>query len=224
MTGLIKQIPLFRSLRKEDNDRIVALLKRLQLKKGDVLFREGDDGTALYIILTGKIKIVRQSKLGDEVILAVLTAGDLVGEMALLDGLQRSADAIVLEDAQLYVLNRKDFLSFVMQNESAVKAILASLTKRLRKADDFLEDIFFLSLPSRLTKKLVELAEIDGQSRKKSGEIELCLTQKELASMVGACRESINKELRILREKGMVQLTGNSIIIPDLELIKSRIR
>ena len=176
------------------------------------------------MITAGKIKIVRQSRDGDEVILAVLSAGDFCGEMSLLDGLPRSADAVAVEETHLFGLNRKDFIAYVMNNETAVKAILSALSKRLRKADDFLEDIFFLNVAARLAKKLIELAGSDGVREEDGAPIKLSVTQKDLAGMIGATRESVNKELRILREKNLISLSGNTIVIDDLEALKQRIR
>jgi len=221
---LLKQIPLFRSLRAEDSRHLAALLRLQTLRKGDVLFRKGEEGNSLYMIIAGKIKVVRQSRDGDEMILAVLSAGDFCGEMALLDGLSRSADAIAVEETQLYGLNRKDFLAYVMNNETTVKAILSALSKRLRRADDFLEDVFFLNVASRLAKKLIELAVSNGYQEESDGAIKLSVTQRDLAGMIGATRESVNKELRILREKGLVGLEGNQIMVLNLEELKKKIR
>ena len=221
---LLKQVPMFRTLRADDSRHIAALLQKHTLRKGDVLFRNGEEGHSLYMITAGKIKIVRQSRDGDEMILAVLSTGDFCGEMALLDGLSRSADAIAVEETHLYGLNRKDFLAYVMNNETAVKSILSALSKRLRKADDFLEDIFFLKVAARLAKKLIELAMSNGFQEDENGPIKLSVTQKDLAGMIGTTRESVNKELRALREKNLVSLSGSAILIHNLEALKQRIR
>ena len=161
---------------------------------------------------------------GDEVILAVLSSGDFCGEMSLLDGLPRSADAVAVEETQIYGLNRKDFFAYVMNNEAAVKAILSALSKRLRKADDFLEDVFFLKVAARLAKKLIELAGSNGFREEENGSIKLSVTQKDLAGMIGATRESVNKELRSLREKNLIALSGNAILIQNMEGLQKRIR
>lgn len=221
---LLKQVPMFRSLRPEDCRRIAALLQKQILRKGDALFREGDEGNSLYMIIAGKIKIARQSREGDEMILAVLSAGDFCGEMALLDGMPRSADAVAVEETHLYGLNRKDFLGFVMSNETAVKAILSALSRRLRKADDSLEDIFFLNVTARLAKKLIDLATTSGLRDGETGYIRLGVTQKELAGMIGTSRESVNKELRALREKNLIDLSSKTILIRDLDALSERIR
>jgi CRP/FNR family cyclic AMP-dependent transcriptional regulator len=222
--SLIKQVPLFKSFQPEDSRRIADLLKDHYLKKGSILFRKGDEGEALYMIIEGKIKISVTSRFGNEVILAVLSDGDFFGEMALLDGLPRSADAVANEDTHLLVLSRSEFLSFIIHNETAAMSIIFSLTQRLRKADDFLADTCFLNIGSRLAKKLLELAEIHGQQEGDTIQIKLVLTQSDLASMVGATRESINKELKKLRDKGLVTKQGRMLMIHNLERLKRRVR
>lgn len=220
----VKQVPLFRSLEPAVGRRIGALLRERCLHKGDILFRKGDEGTALYLVTRGKIKISVTSRLGDEMTLAVMSEGDFFGEMALLDGLPRSADAVALEDTDLLFLNRTEFLSVVLEDENAVKAILAALAQRLRKADDFLADTCFLSIASRLAKRLVEFAEQHGHPCGGSADVAVSLTQSELASMVGATRESINKQLRVLKDKGIVSTAPRLVTIHNMELLKKKIR
>jgi len=220
---LLRQVPLFRSLRTEDTGRLAALLRRQTLHKGEVLCRKGEEGNTLYMIIAGKIKIVRQSRNGDEAILAVLSAGDFCGEMALLDGLPRSADAFAVEDTSIYVLTRADFFSCVVNNERAVKTILSTLSKRLRNADDFLADIFFLNVSSRLVKKLLELAENNGLPEEDGGDIRLDITQTTIAGMIGATRESVNKELRVLREQGLIEVAEKKIMLIDVNKLRKKL-
>ncbi|MDD5711278.1 MAG: Crp/Fnr family transcriptional regulator [Smithellaceae bacterium] len=220
----LKNVPLFCDLSVTDIRRIAELVEPQFIRKGEVLFRRGEEGTAFYIIVTGKIKIVRQSSLGEEVVLAILKNGDFLGEMSLLDGLPRSADAVALEETNLYVLSRTEFFSFVINNESAIKSILSSLSVRLRKADDFLEDSSFLNLSSRLLKRIVDLAELYCQDEVKKGRVSFSMTQSEIASMIGATRESVNKEFRNLREKGLLSTAGKTITVHDIDKIKKLVR
>ncbi|MBW6486966.1 MAG: Crp/Fnr family transcriptional regulator [Syntrophobacterales bacterium] len=220
---LLRQVPLFRSLRAEDTGRLAALLQRQTLSRGEFLCRKGEEGNALYMIIAGKIKIVRHSINGDEVILAVLSAGDFCGEMALLDGLPRSADAVAVEETYLYTLTRADFFSCVANNERAVRTILSTLSKRLRKADDFLEDIFFLNVSSRLVKKLLEIVGNNGFQEAEGGVIRLNITQTTIAGMIGASRESVNKELRNLREQGLIEIAEKKITILDFDKLRNKL-
>jgi len=220
----LRQVPLFQSLQPEDRKVLSASIRTQYTKKGEVLFRKGSEGTTLYIIKKGRIKIVLPSKGGDEVILAIFSEKDFFGEMTLLDGIPRSADAVALETCELLVLNRTDFLSFLKDNENAVQSILYSLSMRLRKTDDLLEDTCFLNISARFAKKLVQLAEHYGQQDENATLIDLDLKQKDLAGMIGATRESVNKELKVLREKGLVSTTEGKIRIHNLELLKRRMR
>lgn len=218
---VLKKIPLFTSLAEIDQENLASLVRHTTIRKGDFLFRRGDEGTALYIILQGRIKI-SVSRRTDTVTLAILGQGEFLGEMALLDDLPRSADAMALEDSQLYTLNRKDFLSFLKNHEHAVHAILASLSLRLRKTDNLLAEMCFLNLPVRLINKLVELAE-PLAAETGSPARTLKISQQELGDMLGVSRESINKELKNLRGKGYISTSRNVILIRDLELLKKRI-
>jgi CRP/FNR family transcriptional regulator, cyclic AMP receptor protein len=224
VSDFLKNIPLFQQLTQEDRDHLSSSIRNQTLKKGDILFHKGSKGTALYIIKKGKIKVSLPSSLGDEVVLAIFSDGDFFGEMALLDGMPRSADATAIEPTELLLLNRQDFISFLNGNKNAVQAVLQSLSLRLRKTDDLLEDTCFLNISARFAKKLLELAAKHGHQDGETIHIDLAFTQKDLASMVGATRESINKELRVLREKGLVSIRENSIYIHNLERLKRRAR
>ena len=222
--ALLKQIPLFGTFQPADHEQLAGLLRRRNLKKGDVLFRKGDEGTALYIIIKGRIKITVPSKLGDEITLAILGQSDFFGEMALLDSLPRSADATAVEETLLYVLNRSDFLSFLIHNENAVRAILYALSSRLRKTDDFLTEVCFLNISARLARRLLEMSESLIRENNPGSSMELKLTQKDLASLLGTTRETINRELKILRDRGIVSTSRNLITIHNLELLKRCIK
>lgn len=219
---LLNKIPLFNSLSDSDLENLSESIRLQSLKKGQTLFRKGDEGSSLYIIKQGTIKIVLPSRLGDEVIVTMFSEGDFFGEMALFDGKPRSADALAMEPSKIYVLNRNDFLIFLQSNINAMKSILSQLTNRLRNTDDFLESTCFLSVSARLAKKLLELAESYGQNDGDKVYIDLSLTQKEIGDMIGSTRESINKELKILRDKGLITMQENKIQIVDITRLKRR--
>ena len=218
LVSLIKQIPLFSYLNQDDIEIIAALLRRRSIKKGDVIFQKGDEGTALYAILSGRIKIIVTRPAGDKITVAILNDGDFFGEMALLDGMPRSADAVALEETQLAVLDRNDFLAFLVQHEHAVLAILRTLSLRLRKTDDLLSEICFLSLSARLAKRLLELARAESVGHDASV-LEMRMTQKELSGLLGVSRESVNKELKTLRDKGIVSTERSKIVILDMNFL-----
>jgi len=221
---ILKQSPLFNSLENADLEGLVSSMRVQSLKQGQTLFHKGDEGTALYIVKRGAIKIVLPSKIGDEIIVTIFTVNDFFGEMALLDGEPRSANAVAIEPTEVFVLNRNNFLSFLKSNINAIQSILSSLSKRLRLTDEFLEDTCFLSISARLAKKLVELAEFHGKKEENIVNIDLNLTQKELGDMISATRESTNKELKMLRDRGLISTDGNRIKIHDMARLKRRIK
>ena len=162
---IIKHIPIFKTLSDSDLNDLIGSLRLKSLKQGQTLFWKGDEGTALYIVKKGTIKIVLPSTGGDEIIVTMFSEGDFFGEMALLDGEPRSADAVAIEPSEVFVLSRNNFLSFLQSNVNAIESILSLLSKRLRKTDDLLEDTCFLNISARLAKKLTELAESHGQKK-----------------------------------------------------------
>lgn len=220
---ILENVPLFKYLTDADLKHLSMSLRVQRLKKKQVLFRKEDEGTALYIIKKGKVKIVRSSKVGEDVILSIFSEGEFFGEMSLLDQKPRSADAVALEESEVYILNRADFLSFLQKNENAINCILSNLSKRLRKTDDLLEDTSFLTVSGRLAKKLIDLGNEFGVKEKDTVKISLRLTQQDIADLVGTTRESINKEMRILREKGLISTEGDAIKLLDLERLKRRV-
>ena len=218
---VLKRIPLFASLSETDHMRLVGLLRRERLKKGEVLFRQGDEGSTLYLILQGRIRI-SLSQRTDTVTLAILDQGDFLGEMALLDGLPRSADAEALENSFLYALNRKDFFSFLSENPKAVREVLSAISRRLRKADDLYAEMCFLNVSVRLARRLVEMSEQQPHDEKTPDECRVKISQRELGNILGVSRESINKELKRLRERGIVSTSRNHVRIHDIAALRKK--
>jgi len=220
---ILKKVPLFQSLCDADLEHLSLSLRTQRLRKKQVLFRKGDEGTALYIIKRGKVKIVLSSKEGEGVVPAIFSEGDFFGEMSLLDQNPRSADVVAIEESEVFVLNRTDFISFLKNSANAIKCIFACLSERLRKTDDLLEDASFLTVSGKLAKKLIELGKEFGMEDKTAIKINLRLTQQDIAELVGTTRESINKELKVLRDKGLVSTEDGFIQLIDLERLKKRI-
>ena len=213
---LLKQIPLFNSLMDASLNTLAASLRLLSVRQGQAIFHRGDEGTALYIIKSGAVKIVLSSRSGAEIIASIYSKGDFFGEMALLDGEPRYADAIAVKPSEVFVLRRNDFLMFIRSDLNAARSILFSITKRLRKTHDLLEDVCCLKISQRLAKTILGLGKFYGHKEEKGIFIDLSLTQKELGDMIGATRESINKEIKALRKKGMIATVGNHITICDM--------
>jgi CRP/FNR family transcriptional regulator/CRP/FNR family cyclic AMP-dependent transcriptional regulator len=179
-----------------------------------ILFHKGSPGRSLYIIESGKVRIFLLSETGQEISVNVYGPGEVFGELALLDGLPRSAGAMVAERTVAYTLYRDDFLRCLDACPSLARGIIKELSARLRYTTECMENLAFLDLSGRVAAKLLELTDRYGQPGK-GIEIELRLTQAELASWVAARRESVNKVLGIFREQGLIDIDSQKIAIVD---------
>ena len=222
LIDFLTPVPLFQGMTKECFAELLPKLQPVTLVKGEVLFKKGAEGDKLFIVQKGAIKIVLPSPQGGEMIVCIFSEGDFLGEMALLDREPRSADAIAVRDSTLLAISRQDFFEFLRSNDIAMETILSTLSRRLRKTDTMLEDKCFLNISARLAKKLVELAAEFGVGDDTGTviDIKIPLTQKDLAEMVGATRESINKELGELKKAGLVATRGKTICILDWARLK----
>ena len=222
-SSYLKQVSLFANLADEDLHELMNAAKRRAFRSGEVIFHRDDPGQVLYMIKEGKVKICIISPDGQEISLAVFGKGECFGEFALLDGLPRSADAIALEKVECYTLQRSDFHNAIMKNPKIAIQVLEALTKRLRNTDNMVEDLIFLDVYGRVAKKLLELADAHGVKTDDGVRIEVRLTQQELASMVGASRESVNKVMGYFTEKDFISTDKHRITLHRIADLKRRI-
>ena len=209
---------LFAGMSKESLGAITQTLRARRFRRGEVLFHEGDPGDALFVVASGAVKVVVPSEEGEEAILATLRRGDFLGELALLDGAPRSASAVALEVTEALALPRDQFLALVAGEPAIRDALLASLSGELRRLTTHVAELHFLDLTGRLAARLARLAEEHGE-RLPDGSIRLDapLTQSDLAAMIGATRQSVNKLLGEFEEDGLVRMERDSIFVPNLD-------
>ncbi len=217
---LLAQVPLFAALTPEELRSLGVLLRRRRYAAGEVIFHEGDAGTALYIIENGEVKIVLGSAEGKEVVLGLLGPGDFFGELALLDGEPRSANAVAREACALLLISREDFLRFLVDQPRVAVSLLAVLSGRLRRTDQLVHDAAFLDVRSRFIRVLLNLVQTRGQAGPRGIVITSRLTQTDLANMVGATRESINKWLRYYEAQGLVHHQRGRLTVVNLQRLR----
>jgi len=222
-TSYFKQVSIFSDLPEEDVRTLTSVAKRRTFRSGEVIFHREDPGQVLYMIKEGKVKICIISPDGQEISLAVLGKGEYFGEFALLDGLPRSSDAVALEKVECYTLQRNDFQNAILKNPKIAILVLEALTKRLRNTDQMIEDLIFLDVYGRVAKKLLELADTHGVKVDDGIRIDVRLTQQELASMVGASRESVNKVLGYFTDKDFISTDKHRITLHRIADLKRRI-
>ncbi len=222
-TSYFKRVSIFADLPDEDIQALSSVAKRRTFRAGEVIFHRDDPGQVLYIIKDGKVKICIISPDGQEVSLAVLGKGEYFGEFALLDGLPRSTDAVALEKVECYTLQRSDFHNAILKNPKIAILVMEALIKRLRNTDQMVEDLIFLDVYGRVAKKLLELADAHGDKVDDGVCIDVRLTQQELASMVGASRESVNKVLGYFTDKNFISTDKHRITLHRMADLKRRI-
>jgi CRP-like cAMP-binding protein len=205
--------PLFAAMRPEELDEILRFSSERRVRRGQTIFQRGDNGSSLMAVLRGRIRISSVSGDGKEVTLNVINPGEIFGEIALLDGEPRSADATAIEDTLLLVVERRHFLPFLRQNEDLFARLLAVLCSRLRRTSTALEEIALFDLPVRLARVLLKLAEDYGRPNSSGTRIDLKLSQRELSNLVASSRESVNKQLRAWRENGTLDLEAGFIVL-----------
>ena len=214
---LLDQVPLFASLKQDHLNELAGKMTTREYRQSDVIFHKDDPGSILYIIKEGQVKITTPSPDGEEVILAIFTKGDFFGELSLLDECPRSAGAVAMSPTQVYTLHRVDFIDFICRNAELAIDMLATLSRRLRRTDSLVEDAVFLNLPARLAKQLLELSENHGVKTDEGIEIDLHLTQQDLANIVGASRVAVNKQLGLFQSRGLIRVGRQRITLlrPD---------
>lgn len=219
----LKQVSIFAGLADEDMRALVGVARKRSFRSGEVIFHRDDPGLVLYAIKEGKVKISLISPDGQEISLVVFGKGECFGEFALLDGLPRSADAIALEKVECYTIQRSDFHKAILKNPKIAIQVLDVLSRRLRSTDQMIEDLIFLDVYGRVAKKLLELSDTHGSKVDSGIRIDVRLTQQELASMVGASRESVNKVMGYFAEKHFISTDKHKITLHRIADLKRRI-
>lgn len=220
---LLRQATLFAGLDHEELEFLSRCLGRRTFAKGMILFHKGSPGQALYLIETGKVRIFVLSESGQDMTLNLLGPGETFGELALLDGAPRSAGAIAIERTVTFTLSRDEFLRQLDASPRMARNVLAMVASRLRRITVHVESLAFLDVPGRVATVLLELAERYGLQRPDGIQIELRLTQSELATWVAASREMVNKVMGTYRDQGLVAFDGQVIIILDPHGLRQRI-
>jgi CRP/FNR family cyclic AMP-dependent transcriptional regulator len=220
---LLRRVPLLAVLPDDELARLAQHARPRQYRAGTIIFHRDDPGAALHIITAGLVKLVLTSLEGREVTVGILRSGDFFGELALLDGGPRSASAIALDAVETLTLDRSPFVAILERQPQMASALLAVLGDRLRRTDELVQDILFLDLPGRLAKQLLALAGEHGVPGAGGTRIDLRLNQSDLAAIVGATRESVNRCLNAYAERGLLRVERDAITILQPEALQDRI-
>jgi len=221
MYDSISQHQLFSGLSPKELEALERSIQVRSFSPGEIIFRQGDQGDGLYLVRSGTVKITL-TKEGEESVIALMSTGEFFGELAVLDGEPRSANATAMDDVKSLFLPREAFLSFLREYPQVAMKIIEMLSRRLRQTDEMLASIVFFDVYGRVAKKLLELADSHGELTEHGLRINMTLTQKSLAQLVGASRESVNKALKFFRDKGYLTVVDRRLVVKDRRRLEQR--
>ena len=210
---ILRQIPLFRDLSPEHLEKLAAFLQEKSYGKNKVLFHADEPGASLFILKSGRVKVALTDRHGKEVILRVLQPGEFFGEMALLDGHPRSATVVAIERSQVFILERASFLQLIQQDPQWSLKMLATLSRRLRKANEKIGAAIFSDAYGKVSRVLLDLIPEGGLKTDEGIRLDVNLTRQELAAMAGLTRETFIRILKEFERAGVVRTEGKQIVI-----------
>ena len=211
--AVLKANRLFRDLPDPTLDQLAGLAVRRSVKRGQRIFAEGDPGDSLMGLISGQVRISATTPAGQEVFLNLLESGDSFGEIAVLDGNARTANAEAVTDVELFVVRRVDLMALIGREPRLAAELISLLCKRLRWTSDLIEEAAFLSLPARLARRLVKMAEEHGSAV--AGGLELRISQAELAGFLSVSRQVVNQQLQVWQRKGWVEVGRGRVTVRD---------
>ena len=219
---VIRKAPLFTALDDAASASLLANMVSVKISKGSVLFAEGDEGDQLYVIAEGKLKLGTSSGDGRENLLSILGPGEMFGELSLFDPGPRTSTATAVTDVKLLSLGQEKLLPWLAENPKVALQLLARLAQRLRRTNEAVGDLVFSDVPGRVAKALIDLGERFGKKTEEGLFVHHDLTQEELAQLVGASRETVNKALADFAGRNWLKLDGRAVLITDLERLSKR--
>jgi CRP-like cAMP-binding protein len=221
---ILRRAGIFQGVDPEAVEALAKEFKTVEAPRGATLFSEGDPGDSLYIVLAGKVKLGRRSPDGRENLVAVMGPSDQFGELSLFDPGPRTATATVVTDARMAILPKEALVAWVKDRPEIAMQLLRVLGRRLRRTNTMLADLIFVDVPGRVAKQLLQLAQRFGSLEGGQLRVTHDLTQEELAQLVGASRETVNKALADFASRGWLRLEGKSVVILDRERLAKRAR
>jgi CRP/FNR family transcriptional regulator, cyclic AMP receptor protein len=221
---VLRRTPLFATLDQDSSASLRSSMSEIELARGEVLFHEGDPGDSLYVVLRGKIKLGRTSGDGRENLVAVLGPGEMFGELSLFDPGPRSAGATALVDSTLLGLSQDELTPWLATRPDVARALLRAIARRLRRTNDSMSDLVFSDVPGRVAKALLDLSARFGTAADDGIHVAHDMTQEELAQLVGASRETVNKALADFAGRGWLRLEARAVVLTNVERLSQRSR
>jgi CRP/FNR family transcriptional regulator, cyclic AMP receptor protein len=220
---IFEQNSLLGKLSEKETDALLTYSRVERYPSGEEIFAKGSPGNSMMLVLRGSVRISSISLTGKEIVLNIINAGEILGEIAVLDGGERSGDAVAMTDCELLVLNRRDFMPLLDHHADICLMLVKILCKRLRQTSEQVEDLVFRHVKGRIAKALLQLSERSGRRHVEGRMLELHLSQSELGNIVGSTRESVNKQLTEWEKEGIVAIAKESVVIRDAAALEQLI-
>src|SRR5512134_2756544 len=210
-TAMLRSVPLFASFSEEPLRMLTTVVTRRSVTRGTIIMAAGDPTDSLYIVLSGRLKVMMSDADGKEVILTILGPGEFFGEMGLIDDAPRSASVVAIEACELLAINRRDFKKCLAENFEMSMAVMRGLVRRLREADRKIGSLALLDVYGRVARLLLDMAEtVDGQKM-----VTKRLPKQDIAKMIGASREMVSRVMKDLQVGGYIEMRGSNIVLRD---------
>jgi CRP/FNR family cyclic AMP-dependent transcriptional regulator len=218
--NFLRNVSIFEELPERDLEKIAKLGTRKKFSKGNIILMEDEIGSALFIIIDGKVKVSRLDETGREAVLSILGPGEVFGEMSLLDGMKRSATCSALTDTEVLIIYRDDFLNLLQKYPQIAISLLKEMAQRLRKADLQIKSLSLKDAEGRVGCVLILLADDLGKMYKGQVVVEEIPTQQDLANMAGTSRETVSRVMTKFEKQGLIKVEGRKLIILEYEKMK----
>ena len=210
---LLRQVSIFGDLSQETLGDLAKRVWQKEADPGTVIVSQEDTGDQLFIIVSGKVKVVLYGETGREIILSILRSGDFFGEMSLLDRQPRSANVVAVEHSQLLGLDRDAFQTHLGAHPQTALAILAEMSRRLRHADEVIGNLALLDVYARVARTIRDLAQKQGEPVDGGLLIKERPTQQEIAGLIGTSRETVSRALNDFTRRGLLEMSGKQILV-----------
>ena len=216
----LKSVNIFSDLSESELNSIQEICKTRKYPKNSMIILEEEMGDVVFIVMSGTVKITRVNDEGKEVILAMLGSGEVFGEMAILDGESRSANALSQENCEVVTINREDFLNLLKTNNKVALNLMTEFAIRLRKSDQQIEALSLDDAEHRIGVSILNLAEELGVIRQGVVTVDNLPYQQDIANMAGTSRETVSRVMKTFEERGLITKTGHKLSIPDYAFFK----
>jgi CRP/FNR family cyclic AMP-dependent transcriptional regulator len=210
-TTVLKSVPMFATFSQDQLQALVAMIMRRNAPRGSAVMHEGDVADCLYVVISGRLKVMVGEADGKETILSIIGPGEFFGEMGLIDDNPRSASVVAIEPCELLSLTRRDFRKCLVENLGLAMAVMRVLVRRLREADRKIGSLAMLDVYGRVARLLLDMSEnVNGQKV-----VTKRITKQDIARMVGASREMVSKVMKDLQTSGYIEVQGSTIVLRD---------